>query len=387
MNLVGIYIHVPFCRVRCPYCSFNVYTRRGHLAEAYAGALIDELDARLEALPDGAVVDTIYFGGGTPTLLAPSVLADLVDAVAARLPLSSATEITVETEPGTTSPDVFAALRSFATRITIGAQSFDDEALTRIGRPHDAATARQAFAQARAAGFTNIDLDLMFGLPGQSRAAWEADLDAAVSLGPEHLSLYNLTVEPFTTFATALKKGRLPLPPEDDQAAMLRHALARCGEAGLEHYETSNFARAGFRSRHNQAYWTGRPWLGIGAGAHGFLPTGPWGTRWWNVRPPERWMARIAEGALPEDGREELDREQALLEALMLGLRQRDGLDRSDLRDRFGADVDLRLEAAAGSLAEEGLLRIDPDCLKLTEAGVILTDSITSTLARSLDTM
>ena len=384
---VGVYLHVPFCRVRCPYCSFNVYTRRGHLADAYVDALHAELKLRASDLPAGAVVDTIYLGGGTPTLLSPEALAGLVRGVAEVLPVVDAPEITVETEPGTTDAGTFAALRSFATRVTVGVQSFDDDALQRIGRPHDAATARVALADARAAGFDNIDLDLMFGLPGQDLDAWLDDLRAAVDTGVAHLSLYNLTVEPHTTFATALRKGRLQLPDEDGQAAMLRAALQVCGDAGLEHYETSNFARPGFRSRHNQGYWTGRPYLGLGAGAHGFLPHhGAFGVRWWNHRPPQRWIDAVAEGARPEDGREELDRASALLEAVMLGLRQRDGLARGPFAHRFGFDPVERLGPAGPRLVDLGLIAIDPDCLKLTEDGVILTDSITETVARQLDT-
>ncbi len=387
MRPTGIYVHIPFCRVRCPYCSFNVYTRRAHLADRYTACVADELALRVDSLPEGAVVDTIYFGGGTPTLVDPRALEALVQIVRTRLDVVDAPEITVETEPGTTSPSVFDALRRFANRVTVGVQSFDDVSLKRIGRPHDRDTARAAVEQARAAGFENIDIDLMFALPGQRPSEWVADLQAALSLEPEHLSLYNLTVEPHTTFATALRKGRLELPSEDAQATMLRRALELCADAGLEHYETSNFARPGHRSRHNQAYWTGQPYLGLGAGAHGYLPgQGAWGRRWWNHRPPERWMTAVSAGELPEEGREELGRGEAMLEQLFLGLRQRDGLHRQGFADRFGVDPMALLERPAATLVEAGLLVVDPKCLRLTEAGVILTDSVVADLARSLDT-
>ncbi len=386
MTPIGIYIHIPFCRVRCPYCSFNVYTRRGHLAADYTALLPAELALRADSLPPDSVVDTVYFGGGTPTLVEPDALERLLDAVRAQLPLSAAPEITVETEPGTTSPAVFAALRRFADRVTVGVQSFDDASLKRIGRPHDGRAARAAVQQAQQAGFDNVDVDLMFGLPGQTDPEWQADLRAALALSPAHLSLYNLTVEPHTTFATALKKGRLELPPEDTQAEMLRLALQLCAEAGLEHYETSNFARPGFRSRHNQAYWTGRPYLGLGAGAHGYLPArGPWGRRGWNLRAPERWMAAVTAGDSPEEGHEELTRSEAMLESLFLGLRMRDGLERARFEARFGRDPMDSLAGPAARFEEAGLLTVDPYCLKLTEAGVILTDSITSELAPHLD--
>ena len=386
MHLTGIYLHIPFCRVRCPYCSFNVYTRRGHLAEGYVSCLADELALRADSLPAGSVVDTIYFGGGTPTLVDPSALERLVETVRSRLDVVEAPEITVETEPGTTSPAVFEALRRFADRVPVGVQSFDDRALERIGRPPAGEAARAAVEQARAAGFENIDIDLMFGLPGQTDSEWDADLAAALMLEPTHLSLYNLTIEPHTTFATALRKGRLELPSEDSQATMLRRALELCADAGLEHYETSNFARPGRRSRHNQAYWTGRPYLGLGAGAHGYLPDeGAWGRRWWNHRPPQRWMESVSAGELPEEGHEELDRSEAMLEQLFLGLRQREGLLREGFAHRFGLDPLALMEEAATALVDAGLLTVDPKCLKLTEAGVILTDSVVSDLARSLD--
>jgi oxygen-independent coproporphyrinogen III oxidase len=387
MRPIGIYLHIPFCRVRCPYCSFNVYTRRTHLAAEYADSLAAELALRVGSLPTGSIVDTIYFGGGTPTLVDPGSLEALVDTVRSRLDVVDAPEVTVETEPGTTSPALFRSLRRFADRVTVGVQSFDDRALERIGRPHDGIAARAAVDQARAAGFDNIDLDLMFGLPGQSNKDWEADLAAALKLQPAHLSLYNLTIEPHTTFATALRKGRLELPSEDIQATMLRSALDLCGAAGLEHYETSNFARPGLRSRHNQAYWTGRPYLGLGAGAHGYLPdSGPWGRRGWNHRPPERWMAAVSAGELPEEGHEELSRAEAMLEQLFLGLRQRDGLRRDRFAQRFGLDPMGLLDRPARLLVESGLLTVDPNRLMLTEAGVILTDSVVSDLARALDT-
>lgn len=393
--MLGVYVHIPFCRVKCPYCSFNVYVKRHDLRAAYVDALISEVRLHADAVADApflaratdgrALVSSIYLGGGTPTLLAPSDLARIVEAVRSSFAVLPDAELTVETEPGTTTTEVFAALADLgANRLTIGVQSFQPALLERLGRPHSGDDARRAVAGARAAGVSNLDLDLMFGAPGQTASDWHADLDAALALGPEHLSLYNLTIEPGTPFHTAHGKGLLPLPDEDVQADMLRDAIRTCAAGGLEHYELSNFARPGSRSRHNQGYWQGRPYLGVGAGAHGFLPSPPHGRRWWNLRSPARYVQTVQGGRLPVDSTEVLDAEQALLEALFLGLRQRDGLDAATLETRFGAGIVAALRSAS-SLPVPDLVSWEADRLRLTDNGVIIADSVIETLSRRLD--
>lgn len=393
--MLGVYVHVPFCRVKCPYCSFNVYVKRHEVRAAYVDALVSEVRLHADALaqapflsraPDGrALVSSIYLGGGTPTLLDPSDLARIVEAVRTSFSVVPDAELTVESEPGTTTTDVFAALAELgANRLTIGVQSFQPALLERLGRPHSADEARRAVADARAAGVSNLDLDLIFGAPEQTLSDWRADLDAALALGPEHLSLYNLTIEPGTPFHTAHGKGLLPLPDEDVQADMLRAAIHACAAAGLDHYELSNFARAGRRSRHNQGYWQGRPYLGVGAGAHGFLPSPPHGRRWWNLRSPAHYVEAVRSGRLPVDASEDLDAHQALLEALFLGLRQRDGLDVAALGRRFGGGIADGVRAAS-ALPVPDLVTWDGDRLRLTNNGVIIADSVIEALSRRLD--
>jgi len=398
---LGVYLHVPFCRVKCPYCAFVVYTGREHIRDDYVEAMVTQLereaggtDARAAGVSRGAdgrlPVRSIYLGGGTPTALPVDRLTRLLDAVRLHFDVADGAEITVETEPGTTSAEVFEGLvAAGVNRVTIGVQSFSQEHLATLGRPHGVDAAHEAVAHARQAGVGSLDLDLMFGYPGQDPADWHADLDAALAHRPEHLSLYNLTVEPGTPYATRAKAGDLPLPAEDTQAEMMRAALGRCAEAGLAHYEISNFARPGHTSRHNASYWNRRPYLGIGVGAHGFLPFGGahgHGKRWWSVRSPARYVAAVREGGTPEDEAEDLDREAAIIEAAYLGLRQRAGLDRGAFEDRFGPRP---LAGAAGEirrLVESGAICEDGDRLALTDNGVIIADYAISRIVGSLDT-
>ncbi len=398
---LGIYLHIPFCRVKCPYCAFVVFTGRTALREDYVDAMARHIAragretnadaAGLTRGPDGRLpVRTIYLGGGTPTTLPVAQLARLLDSVRAHFAVADDVEITVETEPGTTSPDAFGALVAAGVdRVTIGVQSFDARHLQTLGRPHDPDGARRAIEDAREAGVANLDLDLMFGYPDQTLDDWHRDLDAAFAHRPEHLSLYNLTVEPGTPYATRAKQGALPLPEEDVQAAMMRAAMDRCGDAGLVHYEISNFARPGRASRHNAGYWNGVPYLGVGVGAHGFLPRGGVhgeGRRGWNVRSPERYIEAIASGAPAEEDSEDLDREAAILEAAYLGMRQRRGLDRASFEARFGPRP---IEGAAPELArlrESGVISDEPDRVRLTEEGVIIADYAISRIVASLDT-
>jgi oxygen-independent coproporphyrinogen-3 oxidase len=398
---LGLYLHIPFCRVKCPYCSFVVYVRREHVRERYLAALVAEMRLRdAAALPeelgiprdaDGRLpVGTVYLGGGTPSLLTPAQLGALLAAARETFAVRPDAEITVETEPGTTDRETFAALVALGVnRVTIGVQSFQPHHLARLGRAHGPEDARMAIRAARNAGVRSVDLDLMFGLPDQTVAEWERDLDEALAHSPDHLSLYNLTVEPGTPFSQAAGRGALPLPEEDAQAAMMRIAMARCAERGLPQYEISNFARPGHASRHNAGYWSGAPYLGLGVGAHGYLPRGGahgLGHRWWNVRVPERYVQQIGDGALPVQEGEDLDRPAALLEALFLGLRQRRGIDRAAFASRFGVDVFDAGGATARQLVHAGCLSVEARWVKLTEDGVIIADYVIGKLARSLDT-
>jgi len=397
---IGLYVHIPFCRVKCPYCSFVVYVRRDHLRDAYVSALVDEIRMRADALEETSVavtrdstgrfpVSTLYFGGGTPSLLRPDQLGALIEAVRSAFSVEKDAEVTVETEPGTTSAASFTTLRGLGVnRVTIGVQSFHQQHLSELGRAHSPEDARSAVRAARSAGIRSLDLDLMFGLPHQTLAQWQTDLDEALALKPDHLSLYNLTVEPGTPYGQREKRGELPLPEEELQAEMMRTAMRRCYAAGLPQYEISNFARPGHESRHNSGYWNGAPYLGIGVGAHGFLPTGGtngWGFRSWNVRTPERLIEHLAAGRLPVESGEDLDSASAALEALYLGLRQRRGLDRVAFAVRFGNDR-FDTDPRVTRLVQGGWLDLNSRWARLTEAGVIIADYIISELGASLDT-
>ncbi|MCO4771512.1 MAG: radical SAM family heme chaperone HemW [Deltaproteobacteria bacterium] len=397
---LGLYVHIPFCRVKCPYCSFVVYAKRDHLRHDYVTALIQEMTLRaaharedhlgLERIDGRLPLRTLYLGGGTPSLLPPQALERILAAAHQLFTVSPDCEITVETEPGTTDADSFAALVGMGVnRVTIGAQSFDPAHLARLGRVHSPEDARAAVAAARSAGVGSLDLDLMFGLPEQTLASWQDDLAHALALEPDHLSLYNLTVEPETVFAQREKRGQLALPEEELQAAMMRAAIQTTEAGGLEHYEISNFARPGHRSRHNSGYWAGTAYLGVGVGAHGFAPRGGrhgFGVRSWNIKGPGPYIASLARGELPVDEAEELDRDASMLEALYLGLRQRGGLDLRSYGRRFGVDLVVSASSALESLASQALISIEMPHLKLTEDGVIIADYVISRLAGYLDT-
>jgi len=386
----GIYLHIPFCRVKCPYCDFNSYAGIDDRIPAYVDALLVELDARLPVAP--IPITTVYFGGGTPSLLTPAQIGRLLDFIASRTRPASDLEVTLEANPGTVDTDRLAGFRAAGVnRLTLGAQSFDPELLAQLGRLHDVADTLRAVDDARAAGFESLNLDLMFALPNQTEAAWQRDLDQATALNPEHLSLYNLTVEPGTPFAARERRGRLTQPSEESQATMYEMACAHAAAHGLTQYEVSNFGRPGHACRHNALYWSGEGWVAVGAGAHGFdappLPSTGFGRRYRNVRSPDRWTELAAAGALPEEGFEQLSPSAAAAEALMLGLRTLAGLDRQRFQRRFGVDPLDPAGAAGQRLVDEGLLSASPERLRVTQDARIITDSIIEQLAGPVDTI
>ena len=395
MPPVGLYAHVPFCRRRCPYCSFNTYDGMFELLPLWKDDACRELDLRLQAWPSGPPrVSTVYFGGGTPSLLEPVDVGSFLSHVRQVLTLEPGAEVTLEVNPGTVDRDRLERFReSGVNRLTLGVQSFRDDALQTLGRAHDVAATEQAITALLDAGFHNWNLDLMFALPGQQRSEWEHDLGRALSWSPPHLSLYNLTIEEGTPFAGLFAQGSLRQPDEEVQREMLLEARRRCRHHGLEPYEVSNFAVPGWESRHNSLYWEEATWIALGAGAHGFapdpapLPDGlpSFGRRWWNLRNPRRWRAALAEGRLPEDGAERLTRRQAMDEVLLLRLRTAVGLDLDAFARRFG-DAAARLPGAAGlRLLDQGVLLREGSFLRIAEHAVPIMDSVILTLAGSLD--
>jgi oxygen-independent coproporphyrinogen-3 oxidase len=377
----SLYIHIPYCDSKCPYCDFNSYAVKRWPERAYREALIAEMTAYAAQPPwrDGAV-QTIFFGGGTPSLFASESIAALLEATARIWPRRAPRiEITLEANPGTV--DV-AKLRGFAAagvnRISFGVQSFQPEHLTRLGRIHSAAEAIDAVSQARGAGFDGINLDLMFAIPGQTVREWEADLATAVSLGTDHISAYNLTYEDGTAFGAWRRSGALLPLPEEAEVAMFTRAQTLLGAHGFAQYEISNYARPGRECAHNLNYWRAGSYLGVGAGAHSFARTGDAGRRWGNEKSPGAYMDRIAALGHARVSEETLSPEQARGEFVFLGLRCRAGFDGAAFERRFGIDV-ARAFPHAATLVRDGLLECADGAWRLTERGLMVADSVFAT--------
>jgi putative oxygen-independent coproporphyrinogen III oxidase len=324
---LGVYVHVPFCRVRCGYCDFNTYTAdeiRGVKQSDYAGQAVAELDLAVGVLGDAArPVQTVFFGGGTPTLLPAAQLGMLLGGVRDRFGLAPGAEVTTEANPDSVDEAALAELAAAGfTRVSFGMQSAVPHVLATLDRTHDPERIPLVVEWARAAGL-QVSLDLIYGTPGESLDDWGASLELALAQHPDHLSAYALIVEPGTRLHRDIARGRIPQPDDDLQADMYDLADERLAAAGFGWYEVSNWATdAAHRSRHNLAYWTGQDWWGVGPGAHSHVG----GVRWWNVKHPAAYAERIAAGVSPAAGRETLDDDTRRLEAILLGTRIVDGL-------------------------------------------------------------
>jgi putative oxygen-independent coproporphyrinogen III oxidase len=372
----GVYVHVPFCATRCGYCDFNTYTAHelngGGTREGYVAAATAELALARRVLGPGAPpAQTVFFGGGTPTLLAAGELAALLRAISEQLGLAPGAEITTEANPESVTPASLAALRDAGfTRISLGMQSAAPHVLRTLDRQHTPGRAAQAAQEARAAGFEHVSLDLIYGTPGETDDDWRASLQLALAAGPDHVSAYALTVEPGTRLHARVRRGELPAPDEDALAARYAIADALLGEAGLRWYEISNWATGpAARCRHNLGYWRGGDWWGIGPGAHSHIG----GVRWWNVLHPSTYASRLAAGGSPAHARELLDAPTRRFERTMLELRLADGLDTA-LLDAAGAAAVAR--AAADGLADPAALATDPGRVRLTLRGRLLADAL-----------
>jgi putative oxygen-independent coproporphyrinogen III oxidase len=362
----GLYVHVPFCLTRCGYCDFNAYADLGHLADRYVEALRAEADRTAEGW-HGTPFASIYLGGGTPTTLEPEILGALLDHLDARFDVLPGAEITAEANPDTVDRYSLGALRSAGiTRLSLGVQSFDPAVLEALERVHPPGSARRAYADAREAGFDSVSLDLIYGARGETAASWRRTLGEAVILGPDHLSCYALTVEPSTPLGRKVALG-LTLPPDPDlQADLYDLACEMLAGAGYRHYEVSNWARPGHESVHNLGYWERRPYLGLGAGAHSYRD----GRRWWNVRPPGRYVELALRGDPAEGGEEHLGPEEDRLEGLLLALRQAGGAPLEDLPSETARDLETR-----------GLATVARGRLALTDRGMLLANEVVLALA------
>ena len=378
---VGLYLHVPFCERICPYCDFAVVAGvPGHREARTVAALETEIAARADAFAPARLA-TVYFGGGTPSLLRPESVQALLAAARRAFP-GTPEETTLEVNPGTTERARLSAFRAAGIdRLSIGIQSFDDDALKRLGRAHRAAAGHTTLAAARQAGFRNLSLDLIFGVPGQTLAAVEADVARALDHGPEHVSAYALTVEPGTPLAAAVARGRVRMPDDDAVADMMEAVAAALEAGGLRRYEVSSYARPGREARHNRRYWLREPVLGVGVGAASYLPpplAPPHGARPANERDFAGWAARVAAGRAdrpPEPGR--LTASEARSEAVFLALRRREGLSAAGFAAEHGAPPRHWYRTAICSLVAAGLLaESGAGDLALTHRGWLLSDSV-----------
>lgn len=365
-----MYVHVPYCSVRCGYCDFNTYTAAelggGASQEAYAEQAVAEVRQAAAALGDRRV-DTVFFGGGTPTQLPSADLVRILGAVSDELGLVPGAEVTTEANPDSVTPESLAELRAGGfTRVSFGMQSAVPQVLATLDRTHDPARVPQAVAWAREAGFEQVSLDLIYGTPGESVADWQVSLDAALSCSPNHVSAYSLIVEEGTALARRVRRGELPMPDEDDLAEKYELADDVLTGAGLGWYEVSNWARPGARCEHNRLYWVGDDWWGIGPGAHSHLA----GRRWWNVKHPRAYASRLAEGASPRADGETLTDADRHTERVLLELRLAEGIP-----------VSLVAPEAVDSVVADGLgvRRTAPDGderLVLTLRGRLLADAV-----------
>lgn len=374
--MLGLYLHIPFCSAICNYCNFNRGLFDADLKARYVAALEREVaraGGRHAAAP--ALADTIYFGGGTPSLLQPVEVARLVAACRGAFELAGDAEVTLEANPETVTPAGLEDLRAAGVnRISFGVQSFREEELRRLSRLHDVARARQAFYDARAAGFDNISLDLMMWLPGQRMDDWRVSVESLVDLGPEHASLYLLELYPNAPLRDDMARAGWSLAPDEDAAAMYEWAMERLERTGYEQYEISNVARPGRRSRHNLKYWTDGDWFGFGCGAHSTIGV----TRWRNVADTADYVARVELDREVSVERRERSPSERLGEALFMGLRLAEGVDLGAAGARYGIDAWGRYGPELARFIDAGLARRSGARLSLTRRGMLLANEVMS---------
>jgi len=370
---LALYVHIPFCAKHCAYCDFNTYVEK---QPAVVQRTVDAIRAdicRSAPAASGRVVETVFFGGGTPTYLTGEQLTSILQTVRECYEIAPNAEISSEANPGSSDAAKFAVMHDAGfNRISIGVQSFDDTLLTALDRFHTSSEAENAMQAARSAGFDNVNLDLMFGLPCQTLSLWHRTLERACELEPEHLSLYALTLEPGTLFERRHAGGKLALPDEDAELEMYEQSIRMLQSFEYEHYEVSNFARPGFRCLHNQVYWHNGEYLGFGPGAVSYVE----GRRYKRERLPGRYAAKLESCAPLEVETETLDCCGALGETMMLGLRLREGIDTVRVAARFGIDPLIYFEKQIERLVSSGLLEKHGAILRLTHRGLLLANTV-----------
>ena len=370
--MLGLYIHIPFCAAICNYCNFNRGLFDASLKARYVDALVTEI-ARSASADAPEAADTIYFGGGTPSLLSGDDVARIIGACRQAYAVTADAEVTLEANPETVTTALMSDYRKAGmNRVSLGVQSLRDDELTRLSRLHGAARARAAVQEVRAAGIDNLSLDLMMWLPQQSPASWLESVDAAIALAPDHISLYLLEVYPNAPLRDEMARAKWSQAPDEDAETMYLTAMERLERAGLEQYEISNVARAGRHSRHNVKYWSDEEWVGFGCGAHSTRE----GVRWRNLSSTEDYVARVDAGLEVRTDVRPLSAEERLGDALFTGLRLTRGLDLEAIAHRYGVDAWARYGTALQPFVEEGLLVHEGACLRLTRRGMLLANEI-----------
>jgi len=367
--MLGLYLHVPFCSSICNYCNFN----RGLFESGLKDRYVEALDREIRLAGRGEPVDTVFFGGGTPSLLEPEEIGRLVESCRQVFDVAPDAEVTLETNPETSSLARMEGFRAAGVnRVSFGVQSFRGEELARLGRVHSVARAREAVGEARAAGVDNVSLDLMMWLPQQTTAEWQESIEALVDVGPAHASLYLLELYPNAPLKETMARAGWSLAPDDDAAEMYLWSLSRLDAAGYRQYEISNVARPGAESRHNLKYWEDGEWLGFGCGAHSTRD----GIRWKNVSATEDYIFRVGAGealAVEKRGLTALERAE---EALFTGLRLARGVDLATVGARYGLDTWARFGPGLAPFITEGILRREGDRIHLTREGMLVANEI-----------
>jgi oxygen-independent coproporphyrinogen-3 oxidase len=371
---LGLYIHVPFCIRKCLYCDFTSYPVDGAAADIYLKALVKEINLYGLALADEAKnISSLFFGGGTPTCLPAGALKMVLDELRSCFSLAAGCEITVEANPGTVdAAGLDTLLQAGVNRLSIGVQSFHDGLLGVLGRIHNAGQALEAVHLARAAGFENLNLDFIFGIPGQSISDWQETLAKAVALGSEHIAAYGLQLEEGTPLAQAVGRGEICACPEDLELTMYRFAAEFLPASGYKQYEISNFARPGRECAHNMVYWLNRPYLGIGPAAHSFIS----GERFSNVNALGKYADRLSRGEYPVENRERLTIADEMAETMFLGLRLTAGVDLNIFHERFGRRAEDVYRPEISSLLKKGLVEIQGGFLRLSGKGLPLANIV-----------
>ena len=371
MSGAGLYLHIPFCSSRCSYCDFATGLYKDDLAERYVHALVTEIRTSRYA---GDKVNTIYFGGGTPSLLAPSQLDLVLTTLNDCFEIDPQSEITLEINPGSVNDEKLRAFRDLGVnRASFGAQTFDDAELAKLGRSHTTADTLNTFASLRRAGFENVSFDLIAGLPGQTLSGWQRNIRQALELSPEHLSFYLLEVHSGTPLAEHIRRGIQPSPDDDLAGAMYQWMLAEAAAAGYEHYEISNLCRPGFHSGHNVKYWTADAYYGFGCSAHSYDGAM---RRWSNHRDVLKYVTVVEAGESPVVDEQHLDQTDVRAEALFLGMRMMQGVDMRAFSESFGVDLRDEHREDLDRFCKAGLLELDGDLIRLTRKGALLSNEV-----------